>query len=425
MMPWKTSLRPLVGATVSLYVRGICWVVGGILCLHALGLASGAQAQPAREGRVVLNDWPAPAAVPSDPAVQRLPEVAALALDYRYRVQPEASAAQWTFTWSWQPGDSLWVNGRPGPAARSVLQGFRMTQVEVKYDVLVEGQQVAEMIVAVDSFRLAPHPARYRFTVDVSASRVFLDTEGAAALSYLKAGVTLARPTVLRVGFVEAGRTAARRSGRSDRASRQQPVPTIFTPRIGIFIGWRVGPDPYYVDRDDAAGRAAPRTTMGRGAADEEPRASGDDDAGDDEDDVSLGPAATVAFAAVGLTALVGGTVGYYGTGEAPLGLMAGYVQPSGGFLLQTSINARVLTGEDRQHLTAQMLGFGNVFRSVVQPAVGLGVHVETQDDTYSTRAAVPVGLVVNASRVVVFGGVDLVGATPMVGLAVNLRSGR
>jgi hypothetical protein len=123
------------------------------------------------------------------------------------------------------------------------------------------------------------------------------------------------------------------------------------------------------------------------------------------------------------LTAVIGGTVGVYGTGDTPLGLAAGYTHPRGGVQLQAAVNTAVLEDEPDQRLTAKALGFYDLFGTAVQPAVGLGVQVDAQRDAH-VRPAVSTGLVGNFGRMVLYGGVDLVQQTPELGVSYNFRFG-
>ena len=127
-------------------------------------------------------------------------------------------------------------------------------------------------------------------------------------------------------------------------------------------------------------------------------------------------------MAVVGAAAIIGGTVGVHGTGRTPLGLTAGFVRPSGGALVQASINTAVLDADGRQHLEAKLVGFYDVFGGPVQPALGLGAMATAQGDDTDVEPSVFVGLAGNLGRVVLMGGYDVVQGTPEFGLAINFK---
>jgi hypothetical protein len=125
----------------------------------------------------------------------------------------------------------------------------------------------------------------------------------------------------------------------------------------------------------------------------------------------------------VGLFAAAGGTVGLYGRGDTPFGLASGYTHPRGGVQLQAAVNSAVLEDGSDQQLSVRALGFYDVFESRVQPAVGLGAHIDPQEGR-DWDPVVSAGLVGNVGRVVLYGGVDLVQGTPEVGISYNFRHG-
>jgi hypothetical protein len=433
------------------------------------------------QGTVRLVDWPD---VPLDQlldemgrrAPRLLPELDRLTLGYGYTAADSASA--WTFDLAWRPGNRVLEKGRVKPW-REAPPDVRMVSIEVLADVVVDGRTVAQMIVAVDSMALGPAPDDYVFDVAVSHDRVFLETAPDQARRYLQRGATLDNLVVERIGFASADRLRTGDVRRPREQPRQDPVPppSVYEPRTSILIGWRLGPDPYYVGTADndpnpprsrgrsdgrgrnPAGEADARTPRGeavdrgRGERDRdgetEPEAPGerrggdaaadrgdrsgrsgsgksgasgkesDDD--DDEDDTSLAVPALGAAAAVGLAAYAGGTVGIGGTGDSPIGLAAGYTHPGGGIQLQASVNPDVIAQEDGQRLTVKAMGFYDVFASRIQPAVGLGVQADTGEDA-TVEPAVSAGLVGNLGRFVLYGGYDIVQNTPEVGLAYNFR---
>jgi len=459
--------------------RSIPYILSTLLVLGILVSSVGpARAQaPAPNVQVAtLTDWPEPSLSgllrDMGPRAPRLlPEIDSLALEYRYTV--DSTATRWQLGLSWRPGTRVLTEGnvlrlREGPG------DIRMVSVEVLADVIVAGQKQAEMIVAVDSMALGPQPQQYRFDVRVGYDRVFLDTPPAAARRYLRQGVTLANLRIERMGFNAFGAPAQgqrRDPNVQERRPAPRTAPSTYRSRVRVAVGWRLGPDPYYVyrgsngqemrrterpredlgrtptrgeARDRGADRGEPAEDTGSGeettrgtdrgdggaekggdASDRSGRsANGDDEDDEDEDDDDLLVPALAAAAGVGLAAYAGGTVGLFGTGDAPLGLTAGYTHPRGGVQLQTAINSAVIEDDGREELTLKALGFYDVFRSRVQPALGLGAQIEAASDT-EADPIVSVGLVGNLGRVVLYGGYDVVNQAPEAGIAYNFRHDR
>jgi hypothetical protein len=452
-----------------------------LLLVAALLVASAAPSraqQPAAWTDVqvaTLTDWPEPSLSGllrdmGRRAPRLLPEIDSLALEYRYTA--DSTETRWQLGLSWRPGTRVLNEGnvlrlREGPS------DIRMVSVEVLADVIVAGQKQAEMIVAVDSMALGPQPQQYRFDVRVGYDRVFLDTPPAAARRYLRQGVTLANLRIERMGFNAFGAPAQGQRREPDVQERRpapRPAPSIYEPRVRLAIGWRLGPDPYYVyrgddgrvvrrterpredvgrtptrgeardrgaDRDESAedpgsGEEATRGAdrgdegeeKGSGASNRSGRSADKSDDDDEDDDEDLLVPALAAAAGVGLAAYAGGTVGLFGTGDAPLGLTAGYTHPRGGVQVQAAINSAVIENEGQEELTVKALGFYDVFRARVQPALGVGAQIEATDDT-EADPIVSVGLVGNLGRVVLYGGYDVVNQAPEAGIAYNFRYDR
>jgi hypothetical protein len=404
------------------------------------------------KGVATLTDWPT-----SLPELLRemgrdapylLPRIDSLALEYRYASND--STSQWSFVLGWDPDHRVLYEGEVLPREEGPSD-VRMTNVELRADVLVDGEKVGDMIVAVDSMRLRSLPSIYSFEVTVGHDRVFLDASADEARLALAQGVTLDNLVVERMGFAAAGEPTSERKRTPDvRERRPAPPrqPSVYEPRTSIFIGWRLAPRPYYVGEKDGKRNVEPRgDRMGRGTEGEEEtqtRTAGrsesgegrgtdgrgtraksgdenDDEDEDDDEETSLRGPALGAAAAIGLVAVAGGTVGLYGRGDTPIGLAAGYTQPSGGIQLHAAVNGAVIEGEPGQKLTLKALGFYDVFESRVQPAVGLGVQIDPQRDDDVVPAA-SVGLAGNFGQFVLFGGVDVVHGTPEFGFAYNFR---
>ena len=433
-----------------------------VVLLVAAGPASAQEADTAAaadaavvsegQGRATLVDWPRSLSGLLDEMGRKapylMPRIDSLALDYRYAAGD--SASQWSFVLGWRPGDRVLYEGEVLPRRRAP-SGVRMVNVELRAEVRAGAEAVGEMIVAVDSMRLAPFPSIYAFEVQVPHDRVFLDTPGETARRALRQGVTLHDLVVERMGFRSDARSTSER-GRAPDAKERRPAPrsgpSVYEPATRILIGWRVAPRPYYVDvRDGRRTQRAPDETVGRTPAPEDARerpvdrgdrpataeggdegrgersggGTADEDDDDEDDDTSLRLPALGAAAAVGLVAVAGGSVGLYGRGDTPIGLAAGYTRPRGGIQLQAAVNSAVIEDAPNQKLTLKALGFYDVFESRVQPAVGLGLQIDPARDR-DVRPALSLGLAANFAKVVVFGGVDVVHNTPEVGVVYNFR---
>lgn len=404
---------------------------------HAQRIGPAASDSVSERGRVVLTDWPR--SLPrlrnemGRKAPYLLPKIDSLTLNYRYAAGD--SASQWSFVMEWQPGARVLYEGDVLPR-RQAPSGLQMVNVELRAEVRSDGEYVGDMIVAVDSMALEPSPGLYTFAVTVEHDRVFIDTPGRTARRALRQGITLHDLVVERMGFVAeaAPRSERREPPKQDRRPPPRSAPSVYT-TARIVIGWRVGPRPYYVDTKEGQrtverdGETEPRTP-----ADDEGRRTrpggrataeggGGDDEGDDgeDDDTSLRVPALGAAAAIGVAAVAGGTVGLYGRGDTPIGLAAGYTHSRGGVQLQAAVNPAVIEGGTNQKLTVKALGFYDAFSSHVQPAVGVGVQINPARER-DVRPAVSVGIAANWDRIVLFGGVDVVQATPEIGLTYNFR---
>jgi hypothetical protein len=478
-------------------------------------------AQPDRRGTTVLADWPRSLPNLLDRMGRRapalLPKLDTLTIDYAYTTGRDI--VDMRFGILWQPGETVLFEGNVIPRSEAPPD-IRMTSFEILLDVVKGGQKVAETVIAVDSMALPPSPGYYEFDVSVPYEQVFLDAEASDAELFMREGVEFERPLIERIGFrpfrngvpvgvVSETNGQMERNEEAERAPdrpRRAPAPTVYSPRTRILIGWRIGPDPYYVgpvgrpvpsrsdedrrvvERPDRSSGEAGRTgrettagreaTTGRGAvADRRGNNGGDDadgdggrtgrgnesDAGnenasgersgetassgrtgrsgtsgssdkgdeekgsdkrdDDEDDDNLAPAALGAAAVVAGIAYVGGTVGVYGTAEAPIGLAAGVTKKRWGLQLQAAINPEVIEQEGTQRLNAKVMGFYDVIGgSPVQPALGAGVQFQAIGDETTAHSSFSIGAVVNTGRIVIFGGYDLPRNTPEFGFTYNFR---
>jgi len=451
--------------TVSAGLRLVLLV--GVLLIT--GVSSG-QAQAPRgtgDGTAALEGWPRSLPTLLDEMGQDapylLPRIDSMALDYRYAATDTTS--RWSFVVNWRPAERVLYEGEVLPW-RERPAGVRMTNVELRANVRVDGEKRAEMIIGVDSMALRPVPDRFAFNVTVSHERVFLNVSPTEARRILSEGATLSGLVVERMGFASDAADRSPRTGDRDaRERRPEPSrsPSVYRPRSRIYIGWRVAPRPYYVggrDEDDDRTRRPRGETVGRSTADgdrsgttgrdgrtEGRRGAGDDsgeegedeadtegrsrveeifsddDDEEDDDDTDLGIPALGAAAAVGIVAFAGGTAGLYGRGDTPIGVASGYTHPRGGVQLQAAVNRAVLEDGPDQRLSVRALGFYDVFESRVQPALGLGAHIDPQAGR-DWDPVVSAGAVGNLGRVVLYGGLDVVHGTPEIGIAYNFRYG-
>lgn len=396
-------------------------------------------------GTVTLTEWPASLGSLLDEmgrnAPYLLPKVDSLALDYRYATTD--STSRWSFVLGWQAGNRVLYKGDI-LSRQSAPPDLRMVNVELRAQVDTAGEHAAEMIVAVDSMRLAPFPSIYSFEVTVRHGRVFLDASAEEAREMLRKGVTLDSLIVERMGFVTAApsSTSEGPENREERRRRSRSDPSVYQSQTRIHIGWRVAPRPYFVDeqkgertvrpREEAIGRTVAvhetreRTrTDGRageeGLATTKPRSRDDSEDEDDEDDTSLRGAALAVVAALGIMAYTGGTVGMYGHGETPIGIAAGYTHPNGGFQLQAAVNGSVISGETAQKLTVKGLGYYDSFSARLKPSIGLGVQI---DPTASgdVRPNLSLGFATNIERLTLLGGFDVIQASPEMAIVYNFR---
>lgn len=400
-------------------------------------------------GTVTLTDWPSSLGQLIDEmgrnAPYLLPKIDSLALDYRYAAGD--STSQWSFVLGWRPGRRVLHKGDV-LSRQSAPSNLEMVNVELRARITVEGEYVGDMIVAVDSMALSPFPSIYSFEVTVGHDRVFLDQTAEQARQALDRGVVLDSLVVERMGFVSADPSSSTGPSGPDVHERRRDThsePSIYESRSRVFIGWRMAPRPYYVGQRNGNRTVRPRrASVGRGATNRDARVdaasrddgsdgdgdsktsrsgstSNTDEEDDDEDKTSLRGPALGAAAAVGLVAYAGGTVGLYGRGDTPIGLAAGYTRPGGGIQLYAAVNRAVLEGTAGQKLTVKTLGFYDLFSSLLQPAVGIGLQIDPQRNG-RVRPSASVGLSLNAGRVVVVGGVDVVQKTPEIGVTYNFR---
>lgn len=441
-------------------------------------------------GVVRTIDWPqtlleAAEAVPGEDDVRErlyrarlLPFIDTLALGYSYAIEDEQPLM--SFAIDWGRGEFGILDGRR--VHDGVLpEDVRMTSVELMASVYVNGRPTTRLFITVDSMALAPRPDVYPFEVfGLPWDTLFEDTPADSARAYFEAGFTLRDLEVVSIRFeaFEIDSDGRPQIVRRPRQARNEPVVIVDDVHGGIFwgIGTRRGPRLPLTGppRRDDVGRSQgdePGVTRGRdrqegddtppdrrpdrttgpdegreptSGTDDAPdvrpgdrtadaprtkprtRSRGDDD-DDDEDEESLLPAAAAGAAAVAAVAIAGGTVGWYGNAQAPIGLTSGYVKPRGGVLLQVSVNAAVLgqAEDETEHLIARVFGFGDLFGSRIQPAVGIGAFVEEISGDPEVTPDLSVGAVANLGRVLLIGGYDPVAGGVDFGIAFNFKAPR
>lgn len=410
-----------------------------------------------QHGRTLIVDWPRayldsekaggidPSGVPRDLLqFEVLPFLDSLLVDYSVSAgdgRPDAS-----FRLTWSPGDEGIYEGRLRRFS-SFPHDVGIIAIDLSFDVMQQGERVAELVVTSEDFVLRPGPDTYRFQlVDVSWDGFFVDTDADRARAIIKQGMTLANATILRIAFAEYPDGRRRRGLRRRRPLRS----TVFVPDVDIWIRIFVRRDPNFVRvprgtygprrNEDGQGRSASgsRPTTREPGDDEETTANASDrkrtgrgsgvripKTDDDDDDDRLWPAAIAGVAAVGAVAVVGGTVGYFGNVEkAPIGLSSGYVTQSYGVLLSAAINGAVLgMDDDPENFIGQVTGFYDAFGAAVQPAIGVGVRVtEEETDGLDVRPSVMLGAAARLGHSVAFAGYDVESRGLQIGLAYSFR---
>ncbi len=434
---------------------GCAFVLAALLAGAAPAAAQQPVSEPSTgEGVAHVTGWPAflHAEAPLPEGADTLSLVPAVdTLTLRYRYAADVDAPRMTFALACTPG--RWaVRGGERVRYTALDAPPRLAALELRADVVVGGRAVTDVVVVVDSAALGPAPDTLRFdAVGLTYANAFAGTSARVARRYFEDGFRPENLEILRAAFVEG---ADRRPGPAIGYPHPRPRRPVYVPDpgIGIWIGGIFRPDPPrrppdrgegdYAPRGDTVGRSAGETgETGRSSGRRGERAdppgdderavrgeavrgrSGDEGDDDDEEKESLAEEALIAASIVGLVAYGGGTVGYFGSTEAPLGLTAGRVYPQGGLLLQAGVNPAVLTSESEQpdRLAVRLLGFYDLFGLPVQPAAGLGVVLTGREQT-EVAPSLSVGAAGNFGRVVVLGGYDVLRGAATFGLAVNFR---
>ena len=261
--------------------------------------------RPDRQGTTILADWPRSLTDLLDRMGRRapalLPKIDTLSIDYSYTTGEDI--VDMRFGIQWQPGQTLLYQGDVIPRSEGPVD-MRMVSFEILLDVVKGGQKVAETVIAVDSMALPSSPGYYEFDVRVPYEQVFLDVEASEAELFLEEGVDLERPLIERIGFREfqngmpvgvtdtADPSTVPQRRTPDARPRADTRPVIYQPRTRVLIGWRIGPDPFYVSsvgqrrpappvrEDRVVSRPTATDRDGRGATSGRPGTGGGDEPG-------------------------------------------------------------------------------------------------------------------------------------------------
>ena len=425
-----------------------------------------ARAQGVREGVVRVLGWPESAEPPERlRGYDMLPYVDTLTIGYRYGIA--GGSPLLSLALDWTPGRYGLLDGRRVDYER-LPAGLRLVGLAFRADVYSGGAKAAEIVVSVDSMIVGPAPDFGRVELEgLSWDALFVDTPADAARALFEAGFELRDPEVLRAAFAAfeeetapaaSPRVSARRAPRTVVYERDVYVDLFFSLDWLAGLDGRDAPPRQRLSgepRGSAGGRGSLATGRGRSrttgeqrggetqaegergssrgkrgaasdASKDDDERSGDDRDEDERDDNDLVPAAVAAFAAVGVLAYAGGTVGYYGNARhAPIGLSAGFVRERWGVLLQSAVNEALLgSGDGPRRLVAKFTAFGSARpRARIHPAVGAGVLATEEDDVVSAELSLSLGAVGTFGPVVVQAGYDLVQGGVELGLAFNFRS--
>ncbi|HMB93392.1 MAG TPA: hypothetical protein VKP65_21245 [Rhodothermales bacterium] len=435
-----------------------------------LGFQSSLAQQPADAYTTVhLPEWPSVLYERSSPAegddvypYDLLASMDTFALGYAYAVEEDLPVLD--FALAWMPGPYGVYNDRP--VRYDDLPGeVVIAALDLRADVEVEGEIVADLVLSLDSLVLGPAPEQFYVTDrGIPWDQVFGDTQADDARAYFASGFALRNLKILRIAFV---------SYPEEEVARYEPrYPReigVYPPRISIWVDW-LGPSRSAGKRGTTTRPDTPREGIGRTevpssdtgrrtrsgtrrtstdrdtedrsttrtsssdraeADDNEDKARRTTRSGkakkkkDDEedDDQDLLPGALVGVAAIGVVAFAGGTIGYYGNTKAPIGLTSGMVRGKGGAVLQGAVNEAVLgKGDEPEQAIARIMSFYNVFNAPIRPAVGLGVLLEENGDEIDFSPSVSLGAVGVFGPILLYGGYDIFVGGADFGLAVNFR---
>ncbi|MBN4056344.1 hypothetical protein JYT20_01350 [Rhodothermus sp. AH-315-K08] len=461
------------------FLIGSVWPLAVFLVMVTSGMDARAQVS---QGNLVRAHWPdvlfetqagawhrpGAAAAENFSDTEVLAFMDTLALSWEARVEDERPIID--FSLSWVAGRGGILDGR---IVTAMPDSIRLSLIDLHARVLVGGDYVGDLVLAIDSLWLPEGEFYYDFSTDSADWKTLFDGMDADQVrEAFSTGFHMDKLEILRVRFDEP--EVIQQVEREVMVVRRPPRRrAIFVPDVNIWIGWNIGRDPYRGaprtrsgnrrPRGRTIGRVEPsgddgrdrgdrgdRTTTTEGSRDSRPsegRATSDDpkatesgetrrsgrsgkipsilkgDGDDDDDDRDfLGPAVGAA-AVIGALAYFGGTIGYFGYADiAPIGLEAGRVGTNGGILVHAAINSDVfMAGDDEQ----MVFGISGIFPSVfagVRPMVGVDVWFREDGDSFSTKPTVTVGGLYRIGRVSLHAGADLAQGRTQMGIAVNFR---
>ncbi len=411
-----------------------------------------------------------------------LPFVDTLAVHYAF--SDSLGLPSMRFALEWKSSDEGILHGRKVPGDQ-MPERVIIESIDLLMPVVARGGVIAEMFLPLDTLDLGEVPSiTFVEITNTQWDSVFVEKRAEDARAIFRSGFRLGTPRIVRIVFAvekDNERTAASQRRYPPTAP---PERTVCIPDIDIWISWRDGrrrwvPPPGAInratrDRRDEVGRTGlvDRTRVDRGydrpardvisqdgdrdtEADDRTSGESDDDQADksssgrersagrsggngigdlikpknddddDDDEDRLYPAALAGVAAVGGIAIFGGTVGYFGSAsKAPIGLMSGYVEPKGGFLLQVAVNRQVFgRASGPENLIAGVTGFYDAFGSPLQPAIGIGARL-TEEGTMTVRnePSVSFGLIGNFGAWLVLAAYDVTTPDFRFGIAINFR---
>ncbi len=412
--------------------------------------------QTQQYGSVSIINWPHSAyeQVATDSllnAAEVVPLINELNVGYSYGIDDDVPTFSYTVTWT--PGEFVYLDGEQ--VAFDALQGDVLIEsIVLQAEVVVDGAPATLLTLAHDSLMSQASPGYVAVELgSLDWATFFADTDAPTARSYFEKGFELGDVRIAEIAFVhfeDMGLVSA-----NEPAAGRQPVRrTVYRPNISIWIDF-----PFYggrpfprriagadtratasrgsnVGRGDRSGSSTRRTTD-RGSradndADEEKggilsgRKNKSDDDDEEEDEGDLMPAAIAGVAAVAAVAVVGGTVGYFGnSSHTPIGLMTGYVHPSGGVLLQVAVNGAVLerSKTETEYFLGRVVGFVDTFNAPIQPAFGFGLLVSQAENNVDYDPSFPLGLAGNFGSTILMAGYDVLNGGVDFGIAFNFRA--
>lgn len=424
-----------------------------------------------------------PAPPLNDEDYDLLPFIDTLSVHYDFSIdESDSSRIRGYFEIEWTPGEGGIVLGNR-VSTRQLPTGIAIESIDIAMQVLVSGEPMARFVLPVtfshSNKPLGPSPDLAIIdALDLGWESIFSGVQAAAAKQIFENGFELADPRIARVTFVTRTRSdwvAENSTGSADadaaepdtvdtetfeadtletgavgtRASNENTTydlsePNEFMADLDLWIAirndaWSWRPS----DNDIRIVEQTPRRGMGRSSSNDERRSPHDRDdaeslsstdhdrpsrggkADRDDDEDRLLPTAILGVAAVGGVAILGGTIGYFGSAStAPIGVMSGYVQKEGGFLLQVAVNRQVFgRASGPENMIVSITSFYDTFDFPIAPAVGLGARITEEGTNGVTwKPNVSFGLAGRIGPIVLLAGYDVTTPDFRFGTAINFR---